>query len=366
MAQDQTVVEIIVNSEAHDTLESAVIAAGLADDLSGDGPFTVFAPTDDAFAMLPDGVLESLLMEENRDDLVSILSYHVVPASGPSSGLTDGMFLPTLVEGDSLYIRTVGGNVTVNGVMVTMADIVASNGIVHVIDAVLMQPAETVVAVVVNSADHTTLETAVVAAGLVDALSGAGPFTLFAPTDAAFDAVDAATLNALLADPMGDLTTVLQYHVVPGSFYSADLTDGMMLTTLQGEMLEVTIVNDTVKVDGVTIMMADILADNGVVHSIGGVLLPEAITSTRNEPAFAQDVLLAPNPANDLLTVRLPLSILNDATLTLRDLTGRTIQTLRAANEREYLQVGNLATGTYLLEIRSGAEAIQRKVMVQR
>ncbi len=362
----QTVVDVIVASDVHNTLEAAVIAAELDDDLSAEGPFTVFAPTDAAFAMLPDGVLDYLLMEENQDSLVSVLSYHVVPASGPSTALTDGMRLPTLIAGYSLFIRTRGDSVTVNGVLVTTADIIASNGIVHVIDAVLLQPAATVVDIVVASENHTTLEAAVVAAGLAGALSGDGPFTLFAPNDAAFAAVGEDMINALLADPTGDLATILQYHVVPGRFYSTDLMDGMMLTTLQGEMLEVTISGDTALVDGVAISVPDIMADNGVVHSIDGVLLPDAITSTQGEPAFAEEVSIAPNPATNLLIVQLPMNILSDATLTLRDLSGRTVLSQRATGERESLQISDLPAGTYLLEIRASAGTIQRKVLVQR
>lgn len=138
----QTVVDIIVDSEAHDTLEAAVVAAGLDDDLSGAGPFTVFAPTDTAFAALPAGTIDFLLDPANQDTLAAILSYHVVADSAGAAELSDSMMLETL-QGASLLITIRGDTVMVNDAMVTMADIQASNGIVHVINAVLLPPADT-------------------------------------------------------------------------------------------------------------------------------------------------------------------------------------------------------------------------------
>ncbi|MCX8211556.1 MAG: fasciclin domain-containing protein, partial [Lewinella sp.] len=159
----QTVVDIIINSEAHDTLEAAVIAAGLDDDLSGDGPFTVFAPTDDAFAALPAGTIETLLADPAG--LATILTYHVVGDSARSNDLSNGQVLTSL-QGDNLLITKTDAGVFVNGVMVTVADIPATNGVVHVIDAVLSLPPATVVDIVVASEVHTTLEAAVIAADL--------------------------------------------------------------------------------------------------------------------------------------------------------------------------------------------------------
>ncbi|MGM0473693.1 MAG: fasciclin domain-containing protein, partial [Bacteroidota bacterium] len=178
-----TVVDVIVNSDDHNTLETAVLAAELDDDLSGDGPFTVFAPTDAAFEALPDGVLAGLL-DDPTGALAKVLLYHVVGASVTSGDLTSGQFATTL-NGDSIVVTIDGSDVYINNAMVTSADIAADNGIVHVIDAVIT-PGSTVYEVVAGSEDHTTLEAAVVAAGLQGTLSGPGPFTVFAPTDAAF------------------------------------------------------------------------------------------------------------------------------------------------------------------------------------
>jgi len=118
------------------TLVAAVQAAGLVETLKGEGPFTVFAPTDAAFAALPDGTVDTLLLPENKDKLTQILTYHVVPGKVMSSDLSDGMMAKT-VEGSEVKIGTQGG-VTVDGASVTTADIEASNGVIHVIDQVIL------------------------------------------------------------------------------------------------------------------------------------------------------------------------------------------------------------------------------------
>ena len=132
--------------------------------------------------------------------------------------------------------------------------------------------ADTIVDVAVGAGDFTTLVAAVEAAGLVETLSGEGPFTVFAPTDAAFAALPEGTVEALLED-IDTLTAILTYHVVPGAVMSTDLSDGMMAATVNGQ--EMTIgVGETVTVDGATVIAADIEASNGVIHVIDAVILP--------------------------------------------------------------------------------------------
>ena len=132
----------------------------------------------------------------------------------------------------------------------------------------------TVVDVIVNSADHNTLETAVLAAGLEDVLSGPGPFTVFAPTDDAFSQVDPATLQALLGDPQGALTDVLTYHVVGGVALSQNITDGQQVGSVQQSNLTFMVNNNGVFVNGIQVTTADIRTGNGIVHFINGVLIP--------------------------------------------------------------------------------------------
>ena len=273
-----TVVDVIVNSEDHTLLEAAVGAAGLVDALSGEGPFTVFAPTDEAVVALTEALditAEELLALPNLGD---ILSYHVVGAEAYSTDLMDGQMIETLIGEDVTVTINMDG-VFINDAQVTVADVAADNGVVHVIDAVLLPPApptNTVVDVIVNSEDHTLLEAAVGAAGLVDALSAEGPFTVFAPTDDAFTALTEAlevTVEELLAYPL--LPAVLQYHVVGAEAYSTDLMDGQEIETLLGEDVTVTINAEGVFINDAQVIVADIEADNGVVHVIDAVLLPE-------------------------------------------------------------------------------------------
>ena len=285
-----TVVDIIANSDIHNTLEYALGEAGFTEYLSGEGPFTVFAPTDDAFDALPEGTLDAVLTDFEL--LASILKYHVVTASVYSYDLADGMLVTTL-EGSDLIVTIDENGVMINDAMVTVANIEADNGVVHVIDVVLIPETETttVVDIIVGSDDHNTLETAVIAAGLVDALSGEGPFTVFAPTDAAFDALPEGTLDAVLAD-MDLLTSILTHHVASGSVMSTDLSDGMMVTTLNGTELMVSISDNGVMIDNAMVTVADIIAGNGIVHVIDAVLLPSENSNIQENNSISKDYIV--------------------------------------------------------------------------
>jgi|GEM_PF-1594735 len=272
-----TVVDIIVESEIHHTLEAAVIAAELVEPLSSEGPFTVFAPTDDAFAALPEGMIESLLMDPTGD-LANILTYHVLGVDVRSTDLSDGLIAKTF-QGQDVTITINDDGIFVNDAEIIVADLVADNGVVHVIDAVLtpapVLPA-TVVDIIVESDIHNTLEAAVIAAELVEPLSGEGPFTVFAPTDEAFAALPEGLVETLLMDPTGDLANILTYHVLGADVRSTDLSDGLTATTLQGQDVTITINDDGIFVNDAEIIVADLLAENGVVHVIDAVLVPSA------------------------------------------------------------------------------------------
>ena len=271
-----TITDIVVASPVHETLEAAVIAAGLAETLASEGPFTVFAPTDDAFAALPEGTVETLL-EDPMGDLADILLYHAVSGTALSTDLSDGMMIET-INGKNVTVTINDDGVFINDAQVTMADIPADNGVVHVIDAVLLPPSNTITDIVVASPVHETLEAAVIAAGLAETLASEGPFTVFAPTDDAFAALPEGTVETLLEDPMGDLADILLYHAVSGTALSTDLSDGMMIETINGKNVTVTINDDGVFINDAQVTMADIPADNGVVHVINAVLLPPRVT----------------------------------------------------------------------------------------
>ena len=268
----QTVFDIIASSPTHNTLEVAVLAAGLEGALNEpDASLTVFAPTDDAFALIPSQILDALLADPTGD-LTQILLYHVVGSTALSTDLSTGMMIETL-QGDDVMVTISNGVVKINNATVVIADLVASNGVVHVVDAVIQALPETVLDVVVNSESHNTLEAAVLAAGLDGALSDPdASLTVFAPTDDAFSVIPSAVLDALLADPTGDLTQILLYHVVGSTALSTDLSTGMMIETLQGDEVMVTITNGVVKINDATVVVADILTYNGVVHVVDAVI----------------------------------------------------------------------------------------------
>lgn len=404
-----TILDIVVNSDVHNTLEAAVIAAELAGTLGGPGTFTLFAPTDDAFAALPEGLLE-ILLDDPTGDLAEILLYHVAGSIELASDLSDGQLITT-VNGQDVTVSIVGEDVFINDAQVTVANLIGINGVVHVIDAVLVPtdvicttlaagpfitfntafggapvssfgvcptnqitgfevwasesytvdnfvagqeytfsicdgpgagswdaeltvvdaegnlvaiaqdceitwtaPADgtyvigiqevgecgdsspnqetdngfptlsctsdnTVFTIISNSADHNTLEAAIIAAELAGVLSGEGTFTVFAPTDAAFAAVDAELLEALLADPTNLLADILLYHVAPITALAGELTDGQLVTTVNGEDVTITLDGDNVLVNGALVTVADLEADNGVVHVIDAVLLPTVMTT---------------------------------------------------------------------------------------
>ncbi|MEM7444157.1 MAG: fasciclin domain-containing protein [Pseudomonadota bacterium] len=137
-ANADDIVDTAVGAGSFNTLVAAVQAAGLEETLRGDGPFTVFAPTDDAFAALPEGTVESLLEPENQDQLVAILTYHVVPGAVMSSDAAGAVVELATVEGSDVTVDGTGDGVTVDGANVLTADIETDNGVIHVIDAVIM------------------------------------------------------------------------------------------------------------------------------------------------------------------------------------------------------------------------------------
>jgi uncharacterized surface protein with fasciclin (FAS1) repeats len=138
VSKAQDIVDTAIAADGFETLVAAVQAAELVDTLKGEGPFTVFAPTDEAFAALPEGTVENLLLPENRDQLVAVLTYHVVPGKVMSADLAGQQVSPETVQGQTLAIDATGSAVMVNAATVVQADIEASNGVIHVIDTVLI------------------------------------------------------------------------------------------------------------------------------------------------------------------------------------------------------------------------------------
>ncbi len=266
------IVDTAVGAGSFNTLVAAVKAAGLVETLKGPGPFTVFAPTDEAFAKVPADVLKGLLADKAA--LTQILTYHVVAGKATAADVAKTSWAKT-VEGQSVWLRSTGDSVMVDDARVVKADIVCSNGVIHVIDTVLM-PRKDLVDTAVAAGSFKTLVAAVEAAGLVDTLKGPGPFTVFAPTDEAFAKLPAGTVEALLKDK-AKLAAILTYHVVAGRTLSSDLpSKAIEVATVEGRKLTIVRGADgKVTVDGATVVKADIVTANGVIHVIDTVVLPK-------------------------------------------------------------------------------------------
>ena len=406
-----TVLDIVVNSPAHELLEAAVGAAGLVDDLATAEAVTLFAPTDDAITALVTALAISAEELLALPELAGILTYHAVGAVAMSTDLSDGQQFTTL-QGSDVSVTITDDAVMINQAMVTVADLVAGNGVVHVIDAVLLPEgctdsdacnydplalfddgscgeaigtacddmlwytendsveagcgcAGTAIAfasiaeILTTSPDHGLLVQAADTAGLVPTLaSDTVELTVFAPTDDAIGALVAAmeiTAEELLALP--NLGDILLYHVVGGVALSTDLSDGQEIPTLQGDNVNVTIAAGTVKVNDATVILADLIADNGVVHVIDAVLMPPTPDSI--DEAVANWTVI-PNPAKDIITLT---GVAPAARIAMIDLTGRTVREF--AKGTNVLSVGDMPRGTYLLTVTEGRNIRTKKVMVQ-
>lgn len=383
MTEPANILDIVAAAGDFTTLLNLVEQGDLTEKLSSDGPFTLFAPTDTAFAALPDGALA------DPNTAQDVLLYHVVAGKFMAGDLTDGTQLVTLL-GDELPVTVQGDEIAVGGSPIVLSDLEAENGVVHVLETVLLPPSSAVAAGAVaaaagavdsaqavaadagaavedaaqsatdavqnaatdakdaaegaadkaqeiaadavseieataqsaadavqgmgtdagataenaadqasdeftfegpsltdaaaESGDFITFLAAVNAAGMSDALSTQGPFTVFAPTQAAFDALPASVRNALLGEKSRALPALLSYHVVPGLYTLDDLAalDGQSLATAGDESLSVTVADDgTVYVDEVAVAADPTESGNGLIYAIDRVLIPVAQPTSR-------------------------------------------------------------------------------------
>lgn len=255
---------IVSTSDNFTTLNAALEAAELDSVLAGEGPFTVFAPTDEAFDALPEGTLEALL--DDIPKLTKILQQHVVAGNFSSSAVLGEDALTSLF-GQDLAVSAEGPSI--GGVIISSVDIPASNGVIHVIDAVLI-PRDIVEEA--NYRGFTTLVAALENAGITDALKADGPLTVFAPTNEAFAAVDG--LDAILDDTNKDpLVAILKNHVVSGE-NKAEVVVGLSeVETLNNEQMSVEVVDGEVMLNGSSKVTAtDVMGLNGVIHVIDTVI----------------------------------------------------------------------------------------------
>lgn len=272
---EKNIVETAQDSDSFNTLVQAVQEAELVETLSGEGPFTVFAPTDEAFDKLPEGTLEELL--NDKEKLRKVLTYHVVSGKYMANEVVEMDSIKT-VQGENLSI-TANGGVMVNDANVTQTDIESSNGVIHAIDKVILPPSMTeneemnIVETAISEGSFNTLVQAVQAAGLENTLRGDGPYTVFAPTDEAFEKLPEGTIENLLADEE-QLTNVLTYHVVSGEYMENEVVEMESIETLQGSTLEITTTDSEVNIGNATVVQTDIKCSNGVIHVIDEVLIP--------------------------------------------------------------------------------------------
>ncbi|MEZ6044402.1 MAG: fasciclin domain-containing protein [Planctomycetaceae bacterium] len=284
-AAPKDIVTTAVENGSFKTLAAALQAADLVSTLQGEGPFTVFAPTDDAFAKLPKGTIDTLLKSENKDKLTAILTYHVVPGKVSSQQVV-GLSGSVTVNGQQVDIKAKDGAVAVDGANVVKTDIDCTNGIIHVIDSVILPAEQTVVETAAAAGSFKTLCAAIEAAGLVETLNSEGPFTVFAPTDEAFANLPEGTLDSLLKpENKNKLISILKYHVVAGRVYSSQAVEAGEAPTLLGPELMIKVVNGKAMVNKASLVKTDIDSINGVIHVIDSVLIPAEDSTAQAHPA---------------------------------------------------------------------------------
>lgn len=291
------IVELAQSNSSLSTLVTAITTADLAAALKGTGPFTVFAPSNEAFAALDEGVLETLL--NNPEVLAEVLQYHVVSGKVMSSDLSNGN-VQTLLSGKSISVAISGSTVTLNGsATVTTANVEASNGVVHIINEVLLPegfelPKDNIVEIASATPSLSILVEALSKfPDLVNALSADGTYTVFAPTNDAFTALLGAIGQSSLNDiPLNVLERILKYHVISSAaLMSTDLTDDQMAATILSadDKITVNINGSIVMINNASVTAANIEASNGIVHVVDAVLVPElelSIVNTIVEPAY--------------------------------------------------------------------------------
>ena len=277
------VVQVAQSDSRFSILVEAVQAAGLTDTLTAPGPYTVFAPTNDAFSALLGelGVTKDQLLA-NTPLLTAVLKYHVVAGQVPSSAVPLGKAINP-VGGGFFKIDKVGTSLVITDgrsrtSKIVQTDIAASNGVIHAIDKVLLPADKNIVQTAIANPDFSILAEAVTAAGLVDTLNAPGPFTVFAPTNAAFASLltELGVTKAQLLANTALLTKVLTYHVVPGLVLKADVPINTPIKTVEGETFTVgpTLAITDQRGRQSNIVATDVLASNGVIHVMDKVILP--------------------------------------------------------------------------------------------
>ncbi len=344
IAQTNLFDDVIAVSPNHNYLEAALLQEGLASALQDPSAnLTVFAPDDQAFEQLASALQTDIAGLLALDNLSDILLYHVLGTAVPSSAVTNGSIVEPLSATNTLKLTLTGsGNVFVNQAQVTLADVAADNGVVHVLNGVVL-PVETVVDLAIDNG-FSTLTTALIQEELVPVLSNPlASFTVFAPTNEAFDNLATALgtdINGILALP--NLTDVLTYHVVGSEVLSTDLVEGPV-TTLNGESVLVSLTNG-VMINNANVTIPDVLAYNGVAHVIDAVLLPPTTVVSNNNSI---EVSVFPNPTQDFINIVYS----GQTQYVLTDLSGKVMES-GLLNGKVQLNLSNYPAGLYLMTLK--------------
>lgn len=273
---EKDIVDTAVAAGSFKTLVAAAQAAGLVETLKSEGPFTILAPSDEAFANLPEGTVESLLKPENKEKLAAILTYHVIAGKVMSQDVVKLESAKT-VQGNEVKIKVGDKGVTFDKANLVKADIECSNGVIHVIDSVLIPSDPDIVDTAVANGNFKTLAAALTAAELIDTLKGDGPFTVFAPNDDAFAKIPAEAIeNLLKPENKEKLQGILTYHVISGKVMAADVVKLETATTVNGHDVAIAVdEHGVVTINGTKVIATDIKCGNGVIHVIDSVLMPK-------------------------------------------------------------------------------------------
>ena len=300
---DDNLVQVAASNGQFKTLVSLLVVTGLDKALQTHSEFTVFAPTDEAFAKLPAETVADLMKPSGREMLTSILKAHVVAGErsiGEMKRPSDGKPIKTL-EGTTFRLTGDGLNPKFGNAQVIQANVKASNGIIHIVSDVLMPgPKE---ANIVETAKSTglfkTLLAALSAADLAGVFAGDAPYTVLAPTDEAFAKIPEATLaSLLLPENKETLVGILKYHVISGSVSAKDAIGAASAKTLQGSSVRFQLQDGKLVVENATVIKNDVTASNGVIHVIDRVLMPPSKPITAKQVPVAIPAKKCPNQSH--------------------------------------------------------------------
>jgi len=343
-AQTNVYDDVIATSPNHTSLAAAIQQEGLVSALQNpSATLTVFAPDNTAFENLATALNTNIAGLLALPNLSDILLYHVLGVTVDAAAVTNGAIVDPLNTANTIKMtKTSMGSVYANQAVVNGADLTADNGIVHSIDAVLL-PYETVVDVAIDNG-FTSLTTAVVTAELLPALTNPlAELTVFAPTNQAFDNLAVALgtdINGLLANP--ELADILLYHVVSGTVLSTGLSNGMV-PTLNGQSVTVDL-STGVMINSSNVTLADLTADNGVVHVVDAVLVPSLAAIDEMDQG---SILIYPNPATEILNVKFEGNKFKN--LSIVDLNGKQIFTKLLEENSAELNISSIDSGSYIL-----------------